>query len=220
MTHIPVDPERRRAVDDLFDGAVDQSPDQRAAWLLAHCDDAGLRAEVETLLRAHDETDAIFDRPALDLAGPLVGSLRRERVGAYRMLRELGHGGMGIVYLAERDDGQYRQRVAIKLLRNTPDTEELHRRFVAERQILASLNHPNIAQLLDGGVTDGHLPFLVMEYVDGVPITTYCDRQHLTVEERLRLFSEVCAAVQHAHQNLVIHRISSRTTSSSRARGA
>jgi serine/threonine-protein kinase len=206
MTHLPVDPERRRAVDDLFDGAVDQSADQRAAWLQAQCGDAELRAEVEELLRAHDETHAIFDRHALHLAGPLVGSLRRERVGGYRVLRELGRGGMGVVYLAERDDGQYRQRVALKLLRNTPDTEELHRRFVAERQILASLNHPNIAQLLDGGVTDGHLPFLVMEHVDGVPITGYCDRQHLTVEERLRLFRDVCAAVHHAHQNLVIHR--------------
>ena len=117
--------------------------------------------------RAHDETDAIFDRHALHLAAPLVRARPLERIGSYRVLRELGRGGMGVVYLAERDDGQYRQRVAIKALRNTPDTEELHRRFVAERQILASLNHPNIAQLLDGGVTDGHLPFLVMEYVDG-----------------------------------------------------
>ena len=196
----------RPSVDALFDEAVELPPDQRTAWLLANCDDAAVRAEVEALLRAHDQTDAIFDRPALRLAGSLVDSVRRERIGTYRVLRELGRGGMGVVYLAERDDGQYRQRVAIKLLRNTPDTDELHRRFVAERQILASLNHPNIAQLLDGGVSDGDLPYLVMEYVDGVPITTYCDRQHLTVEERLHLFRDVCAAVHHAHQNLVIHR--------------
>ena len=192
--------------DELFDGAVDLPPGERSAWLRANCDDPHLRAEVEGLLRAHDETDAIFDRPALKLAGPLMDSMRRERIGTYRILRELGRGGMGVVYLAERDDGQFRQRVAIKLLRNTPDTEELHQRFVAERQILASLNHPNIAQLLDGGVTEGDLPYLVMEYVDGVPITSFCDRLHLTVEERLHLFRDVCSAVHHAHQNLVIHR--------------
>ena len=207
MTHPSIDPERRRAIDDLFDGAVDLSPDLRGAWLQSRCDDAALRAEVEALLRANDETHALLDRSALDVAGPLVATPSSEqRIGPYRVLRELGRGGMGVVYLAERADGQYRQRVAIKVLRNTPDTEQLHRRFVAERQILASLNHPNIAQLLDGGVTDAHLPFLVMEYVDGIPITTYCDRQHLSVEERLHLFRDACAAVHHAHQNLVIHR--------------
>ena len=128
-------------------------------------------------------------------------------IGPYRLLRELGRGGMGIVYLAERADGQYRRQVAVKLLRVTHDAEMLRRRFLAERQILASLNHPNIAQLLDGGVTDdGQLPFLVMEYVDGVPITAYCDQQRLTIEERLALFHDVCAAVHHAHSNLVLHR--------------
>jgi serine/threonine-protein kinase len=206
MTHLPIDPERRRAIDDLFDGALDQPPDERAAWLDAHCGEAELRAEVEALLRAHDSTHPIFDRNALELAGGLASAPRPERIGVYRVLHELGRGGMGVVYLAERGDGQYRRRVAIKLLRNSPDAEDLTRRFVAERQILASLNHPNIAQLLDGGVTDRHVPFLVMEYVDGVAITTYCDRQRLSIEERLGLFHDVCAAVQHAHQNLVIHR--------------
>src|SRR5688572_19418551 len=158
MTHTPVDPERRRAVDDLFDGAVEQSPDQRAAWLQAHCSDAALRAEVEILLRAHDETDAIFDRHALHLAAPLVSARPLERIGSYRVLRELGRGGMGVVYLAERDDGQFRRRVAVKVLRASGDADELHRRFLAQRQILASLNHSHIAQLLDGGVSDGQLP--------------------------------------------------------------
>ena len=128
------------------------------------------------------------------------------QIGPYRLLRELGRGGMGIVYLAERADGQYRRQVAIKLLRVSHDTEMLRRRFLAERQILATLNHPNIAQLLDGGVTDDGLPFLVMEYIDGVPITTYCDQQRLTIDERLALFHDVCAAVHHAHSNLVLHR--------------
>jgi len=128
------------------------------------------------------------------------------RIGLYRILRELGRGGMGVVYLAERDDGQYKRQVAVKLLRAGADADELRRRFLAERQILASLSHPNIAQLLDGGVADGGLPYLVMEYVDGVPITEYCDRHRLGLDARLRLFQNVCAAVHHAHQNLVLHR--------------
>ena len=197
---------RRRTVDDLFDGALDQPPDQRAAWLRGQTDDPSICAEVETLLAAAESSDGLLDRNAAELAGDLIATLRIEQIGPYRVLRELGRGGMGIVYLAERSDGQYRRRVAIKVLRASPDADDLQRRFLAERQILASLNHPNIAQLLDGGVTEGRLPFLVMEYVDGVPITTYCDRQRLGVEERIRLFHDVCAAVHHAHQNLVIHR--------------
>src|SRR5262245_53507406 len=114
---------------------------------------------------------------------------------------------MGVVYLAERDDGQYRRRVAVKVLRASADTEEMHRRFLAERQILASLSHPNVAQLLDGGVSDDQqLPYLVIEYVDGLPITEYCDRHRLGIDERLKLFRGVCAAVHHAHMNLVLHR--------------
>ncbi len=131
---------------------------------------------------------------------------RDRRIGPYRVVKELGRGGMGVVYLAERSDGQFRRRVAVKLLRASPDAEELHRRFLAERQILASLSHANIAQLLDGGVAEGELPYLVIEYVDGLPLTTYCDRHGLSVEERLRLFQDVCAAVHHAHRNLVLHR--------------
>ena len=206
MTHLSVDPDRQRAVDDLFDAALEQPAEQRAEWLRAHCAQADVRAEVEALLEAHGANDPIFDRNAAELAAPMLLAPTPQHIGPYRVLRELGRGGMGVVYLAERADGQYRRRVAVKLLRNSPDAEDLHRRFVAERQILASLNHPNIAQLLDGGVTDAHLPFIVMEYVDGLPITTYCDRQRLTVEERLQLFHDVCAAVHHAHQNLIIHR--------------
>src|SRR5215203_5006347 len=145
MTHVPVDPERRRAVDDLFDGAL------------------------EALLEANDHSDGILDRNALELAGAFIRAPRIERhFGPYRVLRELGRGGMGVVYLAERDDGQYRQRVAVKVLRASQDADELHQRFVAERQILASLNHEHIAQLLDGGVSDGQLPYIVIEYIDGL----------------------------------------------------
>jgi serine/threonine-protein kinase len=148
--------------------------------------------------------DAPFAASAVGAIDAATG--RDRRIGPYRVVRELGRGGMGVVYLAERDDGQYRQRVAVKLLRSSPDAEELRRRFLAERQILASLSHPHIAQLLDGGISDGELPYLVIEYVDGLPITDYCDRHRLGIDERLRLFQDVCAAVQHAHQNLVLHR--------------
>jgi eukaryotic-like serine/threonine-protein kinase len=189
----------RRRIEALFDEALEQPSARRADWLASACTgDVELRREVEALLAAHELAERLETR------GPAGNGERR--VGPYRLLRELGRGGMGVVYLAERDDGHYRRRVAIKLLRGSPDADELHRRFRSERQILASLAHPNIAQLLDGGVSDGDLPYLVMEYVDGLPITTYCDRHRLDVRARLRLFQEVCAAVHHAHQNLIIHR--------------
>lgn len=191
----------RRAVE-LFAGALERPPSERLAWLDARTrDDPELRREVKELLEAHELEDGILDR-----GDPPADTPETRRIGAYRVLRELGRGGMGVVYLAERADGQFRRRVAVKLLRGSPDADELHRRFRAERQILAALNHPNIAQLLDGGITDGRLPYLVMEYVEGLPITEYCDRRQLPVEARLNLFREVCAAVHHAHRNLVVHR--------------
>jgi serine/threonine protein kinase/tetratricopeptide (TPR) repeat protein len=127
------------------------------------------------------------------------------RIGAYRILRELGHGGMGTVYLAARADDQYQKRVAIKTIRGL-DSEEVLRHFRRERQILAALDHPNIARLFDGGSTDDGLPYFVMEFVEGQPIDDFCDERRLSVHERLRLFRGVCAAVQYAHSNLVVHR--------------
>ncbi|MBI4468012.1 MAG: protein kinase [Acidobacteria bacterium] len=126
------------------------------------------------------------------------------RIGPYRVIRELGHGGMGTVYLAERADQQYEARVALKVVKRGMDTDEVLRRFCHERQILAQLEHPNIARLLDGGTTEDGLPYLVIEYVKGEPIDMYCDRPKLSVIERLSLFRTVCAAVQFAHQNLVV----------------
>src|SRR5687767_13575885 len=183
-----------------------------------------MRAEVLELLRAHGDSEGFLEAAAAPIAamnadaaaaldvprgGGVASGVAGEngrRIGPYRVLRELGRGGMGVVYLAERDDGQFRRRVAVKVLRASPDADELHRRFRAERQILASLSHPHIAQLLDGGVTDGQLPYLVIEYVDGLSVTEYCDRHRLGVEARLRLFRDICAAVHYAHQNLVLHR--------------
>ena len=221
MTPVALSPARRAEIEEAFEHALDLDADQRRAWLSDRCaQDAELRAKVDGLLAAHDLTTGILERrltpPTTALA---VEPLVDRRIGPYRVVRELGRGGMGVVYLAERDDGEFRREVAIKLLRNSPDAEELHRRFIAERQILASLSHPHIAQLLDGGTTDGQLPYLVMEYVDGLPITTYCDRHGLDIASRLRLFVDVCRAVNSAHQNLVIHRDIKPGTSSSRRRG-
>jgi serine/threonine-protein kinase len=204
---VALSPARRAEIEEVFEQALDVGRGERAAWLSERCaSDGELRAKVEALLAAHDLTAGILEHrlPAATALAP--EPLSDRRIGPYRVVRELGRGGMGVVYLAERDDGEFRRQVAIKLLRNSPDAEELHRRFIAERQILASLNHPNIAQLLDGGTTDGQLPYLVMEYVDGLPITTYCDRHRLDIASRLRLFVDVCRAVNSAHQNLVIHR--------------
>ena len=208
MSPVPLSPARRAEIEDVFECALDLGPDKRGAWLSDRCaHDAELRAEVDSLLAAHESTSGILDRLVTPATTALAAEpLRDRRIGPYRVLRELGRGGMGVVYLAERDDGQFRKRVAVKVLRASPDGEELHRRFVAERQILASLSHPHIAQLLDGGVSDGQLPYLVIEYVEGLSITEYCDRHRLGIAARLRLFQDVCAAVHHAHQNLVLHR--------------
>jgi serine/threonine-protein kinase len=203
-----LDPALRHEIESIFEAALELPVADRARWLAERCGtDHRLRAEVDALIAAHERAEGALEANiGAAAAGALQDANRGRRIGAYRVLRELGRGGMGVVYLAERDDGQYQQRVAVKLLRASPDAEELRRRFLAERQILASLKHRGIAQLLDGGVTDGQLPFLVMEYVDGAPITTYCDRRKLGIDARLRLFRDVCFAVHYAHQNLVIHR--------------
>ncbi|MGZ6071659.1 MAG: serine/threonine protein kinase [Myxococcaceae bacterium] len=127
------------------------------------------------------------------------------RIGPYRLLKELGHGGMGTVFLAVRADEQFEKRVALKVVRGS-DSEEVIRFFRRERQILAGLEHPNIARLLDGGTTDDGLPYFVMEHVEGEPIDRYCDARKLSIPERLELFEEACSAVQYAHQSLVVHR--------------
>jgi serine/threonine-protein kinase len=200
--------ERRRRIEELFEAALDVPEAERGSWLEVRCGgDADLLRMVKALLAASERTGGLLEK---DARGAIHSALEQSspdrRIGPYRVVRELGRGGMGVVYLAERDDGQFHRRVAIKLLRSSPDADELHHRFLAERQILASLGHPNIAQLLDGGLTDGQLPYLVMEYVDGLPITVHCDRHRLDIDERLVLFQEACAAVHHAHQSLVLHR--------------
>jgi eukaryotic-like serine/threonine-protein kinase len=180
----------------------------RAALIAERCGtDNDLLREVESLL---EQTTDSFE----NFAESTTESLRRgmstlaaaQRVGAYAIVRELGHGGMGAVYLAQRADGAFQKQVAIKVLKRGTDTDEVLRRFQSEREILARLNHPNIARLLDAGTTDDGLPYFVMDYVDGKPITRYADEHRLSLTERLNLFSVVCSAVGYAHQNLIIHR--------------
>jgi serine/threonine protein kinase len=156
---------------------------------------------------------ALSKVPAARLAPDLLAgeaeadpSIVGHHFGHYEVVRELGRGGLGAVYLAVRRDGEYRKEVALKLIRRGLDTDDILRRFRNERQILAQLEHPNIAHLIDGGTTDDGLPFFVMEYINGQPISTYCDVYRLGTSQRLELFRKVCAAVTYAHQNLVIHR--------------
>jgi len=143
-------------------------------------------------------TEALVERESHDLAGTLVGR--------YRLIREIGRGGMGAVWLAERADGQFEQFVAVKLVKRGMDSDEILARFLRERQILARLNHPNIARLLDGGVGADGMPYFVMEYIAGEPITAWCDAKRLSIADRLRLFGSTCAAVQYAHRSLIVHR--------------
>jgi eukaryotic-like serine/threonine-protein kinase len=192
--------DRRRRVEEIFERALDRSAGERGAYVADECrSDTELEREVNQLLEAHELAEQLFP-------DTLSGPDEELHVGPYRVLRELGRGGMGVVYLAERADGQYRRRVAVKLIATARADDPVYRRFLTERQILAGLDHPNIARLLDGGLTEDRRPYLVLEYVDGVPISVYCDRHRLTVRQRLELFLQVCAAVQHAHQSLVIHR--------------
>ncbi len=197
----------------LFRAARMHPPDERASFLDAACaDDPTLRAEVEALLAADVDADrnAFLDQPATGLLGDTEPAapdpaLLDGTIGPYRILRPLGHGGMGAVYLALRE-APFQRYVALKIVRAGQETPDVLRRFQRERQILASLNHPNVARLLDGGVTDDGRPYFVMEYVEGRPITAYADDHRLSIEERLGLFRAVCDAVHYAHQNLVLHR--------------
>jgi tetratricopeptide (TPR) repeat protein len=186
----------------LFHDASERPADARA--LLLSEADPRVREEVESLLAAHDAPTPFMEKSVWELIDTHQGErLAGSLIGPYRIVRQLGHGGMGTVFLAVREDAEFTHRVAIKLVRGG---EALVQRFRQERQILASLEHPNISRLLDGGTTTDGLPYLVMEHVDGVPIDEYCRAHHLSVNDKLRLFLQLCDAVQHAHRALVIHR--------------
>lgn len=208
-------PERWKQVEDVFQSALDFPVERREAFLDEVCgDDATLRGQVEALIQSHDSAGSFIEAPAFAGANQFVtaplddpaGGMIGRRVGSYKIVRELGRGGMGAVYLAARDDAIFQKRVAIKLVKRGMDTDFILRRFRHERQILANLDHQNIARLLDGGTTDDGLPYFVMEYVEGQPIHHYCDAASLSISERLRLFRRVCAALAYAHRNQIIHR--------------
>jgi tetratricopeptide (TPR) repeat protein/tRNA A-37 threonylcarbamoyl transferase component Bud32 len=206
-----MNPERWRQIEAVFQAVVELEPGQHAAFLDQSCaGDLALRREVESLL-ANDLTGGESIRFAIGKAAEEAAQDPSDRwigrrIGAYRITSFIGQGGMGTVYAAIRADDQFERQVAIKLVRRGFDSEELLSRFRHERQILANLDHPHVARLLDGGTTEDGLPYLVMEHVEGVPITEHCWNRQLSVEEQLKLFRLVCAAVQHAHQNLVVHR--------------
>lgn len=203
-------PERWRAADDLFQQAADLPHSERSAFLDQHCPDPDLRRDVEILLdslKTGDITDAAnavrlaTDAWAREQPSLGIGSL----VGAYQLTTLIGQGGMGAVYRATRQDDEFQKQVAVKVVKRDMGTVAILKRFRTERQILATLEHPGIARLLDGGTAQG-IPFFVMEFVDGKAITAYCRDRNLSPKERVRLFLQVCDAVQYAHQNLVVHR--------------
>jgi serine/threonine protein kinase/tetratricopeptide (TPR) repeat protein len=199
--------ERWSEIKSVLAGVLDTDPPERPASLDRLChEDTELRREVEALLAYEEKADVLLNT----LAAP-GSALRREApvpeaIGHYRILRELGHGGMGVVYLGERADGQYRKQVAIKLITSGRNDARAERRFRRERQILAQLEHNGIARLLDGGTTPEGQPYFVMEYVEGLALVEYCERAALGIAARVRLFVEVCDAVSYAHQQLIVHR--------------
>ena len=206
-------PESWRRVREILEQALEVAPERRSIYLEEVCaGDKALRREVEALIAADQQAgtgflagSAVEASTILTAAEELV-SLTGTRIGPYQIVEEIGHGGMGTVYRAVRADDQYRKEVAIKVVRGGLGDEFRLHRFLAERQILANLDHANIARLLDGGATEDGRPYVVMEYVEGRPIDEYCDQGKLPVPERLKLFRTVCSAVAYAHQRLVIHR--------------
>jgi tRNA A-37 threonylcarbamoyl transferase component Bud32 len=207
-----MDAERWDRVKTIFQDAIEREPAERDAIVRAACAaDGDLRAAVERLLAAHANAGGFLDSahgiPLNDLTAPasvMDEEITPERIGPYRIVRELGRGGMGTVYLAERDDPGLRKMVALKVVHAASSV--IVRRFHTETQILAALEHPGIARLYDGGTTDQGLPYFVMEYVDGENLLAYCETRHAAIADRLRLFRRVCEAVQYAHQNFVVHR--------------
>jgi len=195
----------------ILSEALELEGKERAKYIREKCgDDTDLLHEVESLIEAHEKPGAL-DRDMNQLRMSAIHTAKSEymkgqKIDKYRILKELGHGGMGSIYLAERADGQFEQKVALKLLRTGFSTSKESQRFLAERQILASLNHENIARLYDGGVTDQGQPYIIMEYIEGKPIDCYCDEHQLSIRKRLELFLDVCEAVQYAHGKLVVHR--------------
>mgnify|MGYP003288535312 CR=1 FL=1 len=208
-------PDRWRQVEEIFQAALDLSPEDRKRYVSDVCkEDTDLRRDVESLLSQYDSAGELLDEPVygntelsvlesfVEEKDPMIG----RRLGSYRIEKEIGRGGMGAVYEASRADNEFNKRAAIKLVKRGMDTDFILRRFRKERQILAALDHPHIAGLLDGGTTEDGLPYFVMEFIEGQPLYSYCDSNNLNVTERLKLFRAICDAVHYAHQKQVVHR--------------
>lgn len=218
-------PERWREIEDVFEAAVDMPPEDRALFLDERCaGDVELKEEVVKLIRSDDAASNFIESPIWTDPNFLNTSAKKQlsksidggngdrdnflhkRVGVYQLIREIGRGGMGAVYLAERADGEFQQRVAIKLIKRGMDSDFIIKRFRHERQILASFEHPFIARLLDGGTTDDSVPYFVMEFVEGETLYNYADGNRLDVRQRLKLFQKICSALDYAHSKKIIHR--------------
>jgi serine/threonine protein kinase len=203
-------PERLGRVRAIYETALQVDSAKIDAFLEQQCGgDSECAEQVKRLLAARENIPEWLSQPLLGHAERIIDSVRPfdgKELRAYRLIKEIGHGGMGCVYLAERADGAYTKQVAVKLVRAGRDNAQIVARFQREREILASLDHPNIARLIDGGSTDDGVPYFVMEFVDGRPIHHWCDERNLNISERIALFRNVCAAVAYAHQHLVVHR--------------
>lgn len=205
-------PEKWQQIKNIIADALSLTPDERPEFLAAACGtDAELRGEVESFLEYEKREGSFLEDPALDFellktAENEFAGFTGQQIGNYRIIREIGSGGMGVVFLAERTEGDFFQRVAVKILKRGINSRETIRRFEQERQILAGLEHPFIARLIDGGQTVENVPYFVMEYIEGLTITKYAAAHDLNLEERLSLFRKVCRAVEYAHRHLVVHR--------------
>jgi eukaryotic-like serine/threonine-protein kinase len=200
--------ERWQEVKALFEAALDRPPSNRGAFLAATATDPETRREVESLLAAHREDNFLEEGEGLRAAAAIASETSQagQRIGAYRIIRAIGEGGMGVVFLAERDDDTFEKQVAIKVARPGALSESAMRHFRQERQIIATLEHPYVARLLDGGTTPDGLPYFVLEYVEGVPIDSWAETKQLSVRGRIELFLLVCSAVEYAHAHGVVHR--------------
>ena len=188
--------------------ALEQDPGIRRNFIREACgEDSALQAEIESLASHYEGADSLLENsPTANLLSFGIDVMAGKRIGAWRIIRTIGQGGMAVVYLAERDGQDFRKTVAIKMVRPGPNAEEIYRRFRNERQTLAALDHPYIVRLLDGGSTADGLPYLVMDYVEGLPVDRYCDQHELPIDARLDLFRAICSAVHYAHEKQVIHR--------------
>jgi tetratricopeptide (TPR) repeat protein/predicted Ser/Thr protein kinase len=204
------DAERYAKAKEVFFAALELDPRDRVEFVRTTCgDDTEILCEVESLLKLRAEAGDFLKLPAVETVYVHEHSFdyfKDKIIGGYRLVRELGAGGMGVVFLAEKDDGEFSRQVALKIVKSNLHITAIHRRFNLERQILNRLEHPNIAHLIDGGTTTDGLPYFVMEYIEGVPLVEYAKKNNLSLGERLELFRQVCAAVSFAHKHAVIHR--------------